>query len=430
MSDPKNFRLNNQLSLILMPMSGIETATVMLMVGAGSRQETRRINGLAHMLEHMAFKGTKKRPTAQMISSEIDAVGGEHNAFTDKEITAYYIKLPSKYIEIGLDILSDMVSNSLYKEEEIEKEKGVVIQEIKMYEDTPMLRVQDDFLRLLYGDSPMGWEITGTEESVRRLKRRDFLAYIRRCYRPEKMVLGLAGKIDGKTKGLAEKYFHQLKPSSEMREVERHLTDGRSSSKEWGDGARLKLHYKKTEQAHFCLGVPGFSLKHRGRYSMAVLAAILGGGMSSRLFLEIRERRGLAYYIYSEPNFFTDSGYLVNRAGVKLEKIEEAVRIIIEQMEDLASKRIREKELFKGKEWLKGHLLLSLEDSKNVATEYLSSFLLEGKIRPIGKVLQKIDEVTADDCRRTAAQLFTRKKINLAVIGPYKDEKAFLGIIK
>jgi len=409
-------------------MPRLESATVMVGVGAGSRYETRRINGLAHFLEHMAFKGTKKRPTTEKIASEVEAVGGVFNAFTDKEFTGYWVKLPVRHLPLAGDILSDMLTNSLLKQEEIDRERGVIIEEINMREDVPMTKVAVEFERLLYGDNPMGWDIAGEKETVSKMTRQDFLEYMRRLYFAKNMVVAVAGGIEeeklSKLIKLIRDYF------SSLRKVGKNIT--KPISVEPGAGQekpRLKLIFKKTEQAHFCLGVPGYSLKDKRRWAEGVLAAILGGGMSSRLFLEIREQRGLAYYVGSEAEFYTDSGFIVSRAGVKIEKLSEAIKVTLGEMEKLATKKVSQEELGKAKEMLKGHLILSLEDSQNVAQRGASQLILEGKIRTPAQALEEIDKVSAEDVQQVARDLFRWEKINLTIVGPYKKEKDFLKLI-
>ena len=413
--------LNNGLRLIVVPMPQVESLTVMVGVGAGSRYETRRVNGLFHFLEHMAFKGTKKRPSTLHIASEVDSVGGEFNAFTGKELTGYYIKLASRHKKLAFDILSDMLFNSLFKPEEIERERGVIIEEINMYKDTPMRRVGEVFERLLYGDNPMGWDTAGEKESIRGIKRDDFLRVINRLYYPANMVLAIAGKIDvQEAEKLARQYFSL--PRRQGQKVTKAIKIKQAKPK-------LKLITKKTEQAHFCLGVPGYWYAHPDRFALGVLAAILGGGMSSRLFIEVRERRGLAYYLRCFPEFFTDSGFLMAQAGVKLEKIEEAIKVILSLFQGLKEKRVPSRELEKAKEFLKGGMILALENSQRVASRYANQILLEGKIRTPEKAMELIDKVTSEDVQRVAREIFRFEKLNLAIIGPYRSREKFKNIL-
>lgn len=414
--------LKNGLRLITVPMPQVESLTVMVGVGAGSRFETRATNGLAHFIEHMAFKGTKKRPTTKQIATEVESVGGEFNAFTDKEFTGYYLKLAAQHKILAFDILSDILTNSLLKQEEIEREKGVIIEELNLYEDTPYRRIWDVFIRLMYGDNPMGWDIAGQKETIRQISRPDFLAYLKRLYYPKNMVVIVAGKIN---QSEAYKLTHQFftLPQKVGEKTSKSIKISQNQ-------ARVKLVNKKTEQAHFCLGVPAYELKHHDRHALAVLASILGGGMSSRLFLEIRERRGLAYYVDCAPELFTDSGYLMARAGVKTEKLPEAIKVMLSELIKITTKKPPAKEVAKAKEYNKGGLILALEDSRAVASRYAYQILLEKEIRTLKQTLALIDKVTPEDVLRVAKDLLRPEKLNLAIIGPYKDQSPFEKLLK
>lgn len=422
MAKHKITTLKNNLRLVTVPMPSVESVTVMVGIGAGSRYETKRINGLFHFMEHMAFKGTKKRPSALAISSEVDGVGGEFNAFTSKEITAYYIKLNAQHKELAFDILSDMLTNSLFGQEEIDREKGVIIEELNMYEDTPTRKVWELFERLLYGDNPMGWDIGGEKKSIQSIRRKDFLAYLNRLYFSQNMVVSVAGKQnEAETIKLTEKYFGGLKGSGKKQTKAIKLDQKK---------IKTKLVYKKTEQAHFCLGVPGFWYSHPDRFVLGTLATILGGGMSSRLFIQIRERRGLAYYVSCSPDFFTDSGYLLVRAGVRLKKIDEAIKVTLQEFQDLSKQKVTPKELTKSKEFLKGRMLLALEDSGRVASRYSGQLLLEKKIRTPQETVKLIDKITPDDIQRVAREILSPEKLNLAIVGPFKDKARFKKLLK
>lgn len=414
--------LKNGLRLVTVPMPHVESVTIMIAVGAGSRNETKKVNGLFHFIEHMAFKGTKKRPKALEITSEIAGVGGQFNAFTDKEITGYFVKLASKHTELAFDILSDMLKNSLFDEKEIEKEKGVIIEEINMYKDTPMRRVQEVFIRLLYGDNPMGWDIAGEKEGIRRIKREDFLTFQDKLYFPKNMAVVVAGKIDEeKIKTLTQKYLGDFKKTGQKKT---------KVIKPCQEKPKVKLVTKKTEQAHFCLGVPGYAYSHKKRFPAGLLATILGGGMSSRLFEEIRDKRGLAYYVFASPEFHTDSGYLFAQAGVRLEEIEEAIKVVLEQYNNLARIKVSKKELTKAKEYLKGGMILGLEDSQRVAARASYQLLLEEELRTPQETIKLIDRVTAEDVQEVAGEAFKVKNLNLAIIGPYKDQDRFKKLLK
>ena len=325
-------------------MPSFESATVLIMVGAGSRYETKLNNGISHFLEHMAFKGTKKRPSAIQMSGLIDSIGGEFNAFTTKEYTGYYIKSSKNNIELSFDLLSDMVQNSLLDEKEIEKEKGVILEEINLYEDTPMRNIGDIYERLLYGDTPMGWDTAGEKDIIKKISRKDFLDYLKALYSPSNMVLAVAGGIEEKgVLPLAEKYFSDMNSFQALKAA----PIGEKQEK-----AKVSIKPKKTEQAHLAIGFRTVPLASPEKYPLSVLSSILGGGMSSRLFHEVREKRGLAYYVRSNSDQYTDAGSLVATAGVDPKRINEAIEVILSEFQALKSgkKEISKEEHKKGKE--------------------------------------------------------------------------------
>lgn len=419
--------LANGLRLLTLPMPGVKSVTVLILVGTGSRYERRENNGISHFLEHMVYKGTKKRPGPIDIPTEIEGFGGAWNAFTSKDHTGFYIKAAVNHLEHIFEILSDVLQNSLLREEEIEKEKGVIVEEINMYEDTPMQKVGEIYDELLYGDVPLGWYIAGSKESVRSFNRETFTDYWDKHYVPENIVVAVAGGVgindklqmtNDKLKELAQKYLGKWHDGKAL---------GCELAKVVQDGPRVKIKYKKTEQAHLCIGVPAYPLGHPDRYNLSVMTTILGGGASSRLFDEIREKRGLAYYCRSMNDQYPDVGHFVTQSGVVLTKIEEAVKVICHEFHLLAEdkRKVEKKELERAKELLKGHLILSLEDSRNVAGFFGTDLLIEGKVRTAEDILQKIEAVCADDVVRVASDLFAQNKLNLAIIGPYEDGGKF-----
>jgi len=414
--------LDNGLRIILAPLPAFRSVTAIVLCQTGSRYETRKTNGISHFLEHMFFKGTKKRPTASDISHALDEIGADYNAFTGKEATGYHIKSASEHLPLVLDMLSDMLWNSKFDEGEIEKERGVIIEEINMYEDTPMRRVAEIYEQVLWGDQPLGWDIAGRKEVIRKLQRENFLNYIDLQYSPNRMVVALAGHLEKKDAlALIKEYFGRKTP----KKVSAFLPVVESQKK-----PSLKVFYKKTDQAHLVVGVRGFKLDHPDRYNAALLGTILGGGMSSRLFVNVREKRGLAYYVRAEHDSYLDTGTLAAAAGVDLKRIDEAIKVILDEFDQICQKPVGERELKKTKEYLKGRIILSWEDSRTVAFSYGTDELLEGKVRNLDEYLRKIDEVKAEDIQRVAKSLFVNSKLNLAVIGPFKDEARFEKILK
>ena len=422
--------LKNGLRVVTIPMPSVQSVTVMVLVGAGSRYETKKIWGLSHFVEHMAFKGTKKRPTTLEIASLVEGIGGEFNAATSKDHTSYYIKAASKHLPLLLDVLSDMLLNSLFKQEEIDREKGVILEEMNMREDMPIYKVGEILETLLHGNTPLGRRIIGEKEVIKSLKRKDFIEYLQGYYVPENTVIviaGSAGEIRNskfEIRNLVNKYLGSWKKQSFKKF--KKMTDKQTRP-------ALEVVYKKTEQAHLCLGARAYQQNHPDRFALSVLSTILGGGMSSRLFLEVRERRGLAYYVKSSSERFQDVGYFVTQAGVDLKRIEEAVRVILSEYAKLRNceiAKLKNEELKKAKEFLKGRLILELEDSKEIASLYGIQEILQNKIKTSEEKMKKIEKVTKEDILRVAKDIFRLEKLNLAVIGPYKTRQQFEKLLR
>lgn len=406
--------LKNGLRIITAPMSGTKTAAVLVGVGAGSRYETKKINGISHFLEHMHFKGTKKRPTTQSIAEELDAVGGEFNAATGAEQTYFYAKVGSKHLDLALDVISDIFLNSTLKEEEINRERGVIIEEINMVKDTPMQYVGELFEKLLYGKETVGWNILGEKENILKIKREDFLNYINDHYVAKNTVVCVAGKIDQKnTIEKVKKYFENIKQNEPKK---------RSKIKENQTKPESLIHFKETDQSHFCLGVRAYNLFHPAKYALSLLAVILGGNMSSRLFIKVREREGLAYYIRTNAETYTDTGYLVTQAGVDNQKVEKAIQIILNEYKEIREKGVSEKELKKAKEYIKGKMLLEMESSDATAAFFANQEILTNKILTLKEEFAKIDKVAIRDIQKVAQDIFMPQKLNLALIGPFKEK--------
>lgn len=411
--------LPNGLAVITIPMPSFESVTVMVMVGAGSRYETRKNSGISHFLEHMAFKGTKKRPTAMDIASTIDGIGGEFNAFTGKETTGYYVKSANTHANLCLEVLSDMLQNSLLNSKEINKERGVILEEINLYEDTPARKIGDVYERLLYGDTPMGWDIAGEKDVIQKVTRADFSDYMKSLYSADNMTVVVAGGIDGKKSlELVKRYFTSMP---------QFKTIGYKKVLEEQTKPQVFVKHKKTEQVHIALGVRTVPIHSKKKHALSVLAAILGGGMSSRLFNEVREKRGLAYYVRSSSDHYLDCGSLVSTAGVDPKRADDAVKVIADEYEKIRNSKsqIRKDELNKAKEFLKGHFVLELEDSRSVANFYAGQELLEKEIENPEEVIKSIEKVTHEEVEEMAKQYLVRKNLNLAVIGNFESGQRF-----
>ncbi|MFO7807056.1 MAG: pitrilysin family protein [Candidatus Moraniibacteriota bacterium] len=407
--------LNNGTRVVLIPMKDTQTVTVQILVEAGSKYENKKNNGISHFLEHMMFKGTKKRPNAQIISEELDSVGGTYNAFTGKEQTGYWVKVPKQHADMALDVVSDMYLNSLLKQEEIDKEKGVILQEKSMYQDTPMRYVWDVFEELLYGDQPAGWDIVGTEDNIKNFSREDFVDYMNKFYIPQTTVVVVSGNfkerdIDDKI----NKYFGDNENNSRTEKVK---------VKEKQDSPQVKIHYKETDQTHLLLGVRSVDMFDPHRYADVLLGTILGGGMSSRMFSEIREKRGLTYYISCAADQATDTGYIFTGAGVEHKNLIKTLQLILRELKKTTQEKISEKEIAKAKEYIKGKTLMSLESSSAVANFFGDQELFKKKVEEPEELFKKIDAVTADDIKEAAQKNFRNDRLNLAVIGPHKNDE-------
>jgi predicted Zn-dependent peptidase len=409
--------LPNGLRVITVPMDSTRTFTAVVFIKTGSKYEEKRLNGVSHFLEHMFFKGTGRRPTARQISEEVEGVGGEFNAFTAKENTAYYVKVPAEHSALTLDILADMLSNPLHAAEEIERERNVVIEEMNMYLDTPMRYVGDLFEGLLYGDQPAGWPIIGTRESLFNIERPEMVGYFKDHYQANDAAVVVAGHFNNDVmQGEIEKYFGGL-PGGTL--------NTKLAVTEVAQKPAALVFHKATDQTHLILGFRAFDTFHPDRYALSVLTTILGGGMSSRMFLSVRERRGLAYYVRSDSDLYTDSGYAATAAGVENGKVEEAIAAILEEYKTIRAEAVPATELRKAKEFLKGRTAMDLEESNEVAFWYgQQEIIKERTLRP-EEVFAEIEMVTAEDIRRVAENLFVPEKLNLALIGPFTDKERF-----
>jgi predicted Zn-dependent peptidase len=411
--------LSNGARLLTARQAEAQSTAVMVMYAAGSRYEREQEGGIAHFCEHMFFKGTERRPDARQIAFEVDSIGGEFNAFTSKEYTGYYIKCAAEHVPVALDVLSDMLLHSRFDGEEIEREKGVIVEEMNMYLDTPTDYLPGVYDRLCYGDTPLGRDIIGRKETVRAATRETFLDYMGRWYVPSRMAIGLGGAVTDAAVSQVEDLFG-TRPARETGSYE-----GWSAN---GAPRRIALHKKESDQFHLRIGGAGLPIGHPDRYAAQVLATVLGGGMSSRLFSEVRERRGLAYYVFAQHGQYLDAGSLYTQAGVDLERADEAVRTIVDQLRGIEREPVPAEELRKAKSFLKGRLVLGLEDPRSIVGFGLRGLVLEGRARELPEVLDGIESVTAEDLQRVANELFG-ERLRLAAIGPFDDEDRFAALL-
>ncbi len=409
--------LKNGLRLITVNMPHLNSVTTLVAVGAGSRYESKKINGISHFLEHMFFKGSRKYPTAEKISTLIDGIGAINNAATDKEVTYYWVKSASQHLNLASDILSSMIKESLLAEDEIEREKGVIVEELRMYRDIPARYIWELYEKLQFGDQPLGWDIGGEESIITKLVRQDFITYMRALYSPKNMVLVYVGNLPRDIEKLANNYFLDLPLNSQQK-----FTPFKKNKQ---TKLRVNIFYKKTDQANIVLGVEGFDRYDEKRYAARLLSTILGEGMSSRLFIQVRERRGLAYHVAASSGSYKDTGTFTAYAGLKLEKTFEGLEVITAELKATVSEKVTDSELKKAKEMLRGRIALQSESTNFLAEYFGTSFVLDRKIETFEEYLQKIDAVTTDEIKIVAGELFRSEKLNLQVIGPFKDPTKF-----
>jgi predicted Zn-dependent peptidase len=413
--------LGNGLRVLTAPLDHAQSVACYIMLAAGSRYERAENRGIAHFAEHMFFKGTERRPTAKDLSLEVDRIGGEFNAFTSKEYTGYYIRCAGEQRDTALDVLVDMIRHSKFDSEELEREKGVIVEEMNMYMDTPRDFVSSVYEELVFGSNPLGWETLGTKETVQGASRDTFLDYVGRWYTPPRMVVGVAGAVGKDLKPRLEDLLGDL--SGNGAGGPSPVAVDRSAE------PRVSVLRKDSDQANVCIGVPSYPLGHPDRYALQLLGTVLGTGMSSRLFLEVRERRGLAYYVFALNNSFTDTGTLYSQAGVDLKRAGEAVEVIANEFRKLADEPVPDDELEKARALAKGRFVLQTESPNGLAIFGLRREVLEGAAVEPTEVLKGLDAVTVDDVQRVARDVIGTTGLRLAVIGPFDDAAEFEKLI-
>ncbi|MFA6255017.1 MAG: pitrilysin family protein [Patescibacteria group bacterium] len=416
-------KLKNGLTLITAPLKETKAVTVLVLLPVGSRYEGRSINGASHFIEHLMFKGTKRRPTSLDISKALDSVGAEYNAFTSKDHTGYYVKVASEEIELAFDLLSDMLFNSTFAVQEINKERGVIIEEINMYQDNPLIYLGALFEKTIFGDNSLGWIISGPKEVIKKISRRAILNYKNKFYQPAKMILTVSGNFNkNKVRALAKEYFgnntgHKNKNGFKKIKISQNKP-------------KIELFFKATEQVQLGLGFPSYSLNDPKIYPLYLLAVILGGNMSSRLFTTVREKYGLAYYIKADFAAYQDVGALLVQAGLDKARINQAISLILAELKIIRDQGVTDKELESAKEFLKGKLVLELEDSENVADWYGKQELLLNKISTPEEKLKKVFAVKKGQIKKIAQELIQEQNLNLVLIGPFKQPGKFRKLLK
>lgn len=411
----QKIKLANGLRILIVPVAGTKAITAMALFGVGSRYETQSEAGISHFIEHMMFKGTIRRPDTLTLSRELDAVGAEFNAFTSRDHTAYYIKVDAKHSELALDMLSDMLINSKFEATELQKEKGVIVEEINMYQDNPTMYVEQLFEETIFNNHVLGRDIAGTADTVTKFTQEIMVGYRDKFYQPGNGVLVLAGKVDSRAIALAKKVFGSVKKRSVVPKFEKF--------EKFATAPLIGLKYKETDQTHLVLGFPGYSYDDKKAMPLSLLNLIVGGTMSSRLFIEVRERRGLAYMVRSDANRYHETGNFVIQAGLDSSRTAEAIKVIREELEKVKNAGVTAEELRMAKDNLRGHLVLSFENSSTQAEWYGKQALLMKKILTPEEKMAQLEKTKVGDLQRLAKELFDFKRAAMAVIGPYKEKE-------
>ncbi|HEV3231694.1 MAG TPA: pitrilysin family protein [Candidatus Dormibacteraeota bacterium] len=413
--------LDNGARLVTAPMRERNSASLALLYRVGSRYERPEQAGISHFVEHMLFKGSAGYPTSKEVAEAIEGVGGDLNAATDKEMTLYYAKVPGEKLELAVDVLCDIVQTPKLEAEEFDKEREVIIEELRMYLDSPADHVHTVFEEVLWPGHPLGVDIAGTEESLRGIDVSAMRGYLESHYRAPALVVTVAGNVDHR------RFTELLAPRLSGWPVGEPA--GFAASTPAPAEPNVKLLAKDTEQAHIVLGTRCVSYFHPDRYILDIANGILGEGMSSRLFLEVRERRGLCYDVHSWAGKLADSGSAGVYVGTEPKKAEEAVRAVVEELRKLCDEPVGEAELTKAKEYYKGRLLLYLESTSSMASWLGSQLLLTGEIVEPAEILTVVDAITAEDVRRVARETYAEQALQLAAIGPFKSEDGLRALL-
>ncbi len=423
----KKTKLKNGTKVLLVPMDSTKAVTLLVLFPVGSRHEHPKINGSSHYIEHMMFKGTKKRPTTLDISRELDSVGAEYNAFTGKDHTGYYIKTTSEHADLAVDMLSDMLFNSKFEQEEMERERKVIIEEIHMYEDNPMMFVEELMEQLLFSGNSLGWRISGTREDMEKMKREEVMEHHDLHYRPSKMLVVMAGHLPQNALGLLEKKFGAVREPKKYlpQSFQKFVLDTKKFN-----SPKLKLQFKETEQIQLSIGFPAYKLEDPRLPALQLLGIILGGTMSSRLFVEVRERRGLCYFVKAGVSPYQDIGAFTIQSGLTRDRIEESIKVIMAELAKATKSGVTEEELTRAKENLRGKIFLALEGSDEQADFYGKQELFKKKILTPEEKLALFDKVKRADIQKIAKDIFRTERIRAAMIGPRSDEAALLKLFK
>ncbi|OGY89144.1 MAG: hypothetical protein A3B30_01415 [Candidatus Komeilibacteria bacterium RIFCSPLOWO2_01_FULL_52_15] len=408
--------------IILVPRHETHSVTWEVMYKVGSRHEQRSVNGVSHFIEHLMFKGTKKRPTTKALSKELDAVGAEYNAFTSKDNTSYYIQTDASHLELGVDMLSDMLRHSKFERKEMERERGVIVEELNMYRDNPAMRIDEIFETTIFSGSSLGREIGGPREVIKSVPHEKLVSYKDRFYYPGNMVIGLAGAFkEDRALRLINRYFPEGKRKAKASITKFVFAQAKP---------RVRIEFKETDQVQMMLGFPGYPHRHKNLDALTLLSVIMGGTMSSRLFIQIRERKGLAYVIRSSAESFEDTGYFAVHAGLDKSRMDEAIKAIRDELVRMSRHGVSRDELRRAKDNIRGRLILKFERANSYLSYLMGQELLTNRILNLDERLRQLDAVTYDHVNRVARKVVSWKQANLGLIGPYRDKGHFLKLLK
>jgi len=407
--------LKNGIRAYLIPVEGTKATTTIVMSKVGSRHETEALSGASHYIEHLMFKGSTALPTPADVARALDAIGADYNAFTSKEYTGYYVKSDSAHEQFAIKTLYDMTFDSLYKEEEMNRERGVIIEEINMYEDTPTRHIEDLLEGIMFEGNTLGWEIAGTVDSVKNMNRDEIIAFRDKYYTPNRMVIAVAGAVDENTESWLNETFGKIQAKDTEDEYKKF--DSFASSEK----TPIAMKEKKTEQVHLGLGFPGVEFSSKKLHAMKVLMTILGGNMSSRLFMSVREKGGLAYRISSHHSEYEDTGIVAVLAGLDKSRLKEALDRIFIELEDLKENGPTDEEMQRTKQYIKGHITMAIENSTVRAEWFARRALFTKKVETPEERIAAIEAITKEEVQNLAKETFIREKMTMSYIGPETD---------
>lgn len=417
----KSLTLDNGLRCLLMPTTGTDAVTLLVLIKVGSRYEDAELNGASHFIEHLMFKGTKRRPNTLDISRALDAVGAEYNAYTGKDLTGYYVKAAGEHFPLAVDMLHDMLFHSTYKSEEMNRERKVIIEEINMYEDNPLMYVEDILEEAMFEGNTLGWHIAGTRQGMIDMPRQRIIAYRDQHYVPSRMVIAVAGKLSKDVVELLDRTFgkipnHQKEPASfsPFGELPKRTRP------------RVRIQDKKVEQVQVAFGWPSVPMNHKEETPAKLLATVLGGSMSSRLFVAVRERRGLAYLVRASGSSYEDTGIFTVQAGLDKSRLPLATKTIMQELRDVVKHGVKAEELRRAKDYVRGKTMLALEDSSSRAEWYAKQQLFLGEAKSPEERLKEMDRVTGKQVQAIAAKIFDPGRLCVSGIGPFGNERNFL----